>query len=80
MSVRVIWFLFQCSISLWVFAHYLNVSIKNGYLIHYGEKRILKSPIIVELPISPLSSVGFCFVYFEAHLLDAYVFIIVISF
>lgn len=41
---------------------------------------VLRLPSIVQLSFSSFTSVCFCFMYFEALLLVAYMFIIVISF
>lgn len=42
------------------------------------QSRVLGTPaVIADLSVSPFSSVSFCFIYFGAMLLDAYMFIIV---
>ena len=42
------------------------------------QSAVLGTPaVIADLSVSPFSSVSFCFIYFGAMLLDAYMFIIV---
>lgn len=72
MSIRSSCFiiLFESSISLLVFSLIVLCIIESGVLNCY-------STIIFELSISPFLSLSFCFIYFVALLLGAYVFIFV---
>lgn len=72
MSIRSSCFiiLFESSISLLVFSLIVLCIIESGVLNCY-------STVIFELSISPFLSLSFCFIYFVALLLGAYVFIFV---
>ena len=73
MSIWSSWFIVLCnfSVSLFIFCLVVLLIIVSG---------VLKSPtIIMELPIFPFNSVGFCFTYFDGLSLGAEMFIIVIS-
>lgn len=72
MSIRSSCFiiLFESSVSLLVFSLIVLCIIESGVLNCY-------STIIFELSISPFLSLSFCFIYFVALLLGAYMFIFV---
>lgn len=66
MSVRSSWFIVLYKPYVFLLVFYLVV-------LFITEIGIMKSPtVITELSISSFNSVSFCFMYFEALLLDAY--------